>query len=164
MSVPRSAPDPIEDRTLTLERVLDASPDKAFRAWTTPELLKQWFAPKPYTTPHADLDVRAGGLSLITMQSPDGEDLPNNGLYLEVVPGRKLVFTDAFDGAGWQPKGGAPFMVATITFEDAPGGKTKYTARVQHWSADAARQHAQMGFHTGWGQCADQLNALVKNL
>ena len=158
------APEPIEARTLVLERILDATPDKAFRAWTEPDLLKRWFAPKPYTTPYAEMDVRAGGANSITMRSPDGQDIPNAGLYLEVVPNRRLVFTDAFEAIGWQPKSGAPFMVATITFEEAPGGKTKYTARVQHWSVAAARQHEEMGFHPGWGQCADQLNDLIRTL
>lgn len=156
--------EPIAARTLVLERILDATPDKAFKAWTTPELLKQFFAPKPYTTSHAELDVRAGGTNNITMRSPEGQDLPNLGVYLEVIPNRKLVFTDAFSGAAWEPKSGAPFMVATLTFEDAPGAKTKYTARVQHWSVAMAKQHEDMGFHTGWGQATDQLNDLIKTL
>jgi uncharacterized protein YndB with AHSA1/START domain len=161
MSDQQGVPEPIAARTLTLERIIDAPPAKVFEAWTKPELLKQWFAPKPYTTPFAELDVRAGGTNTITMQSPEGQAMPNVGVYLEVVPNRKIVFTDAFDGANWQPKGGAPFMVATITMEEAPGGKTKYTAQVQHWSVAMTKQHEQMGFHTGWGICADQLNELV---
>lgn len=164
MSDQMTAPEPIAARTLTLERILDATPDKAFKAWTTPELLKHFFAPKPYTTPFAELDVRAGGRNIITMRSPEGQDIPTTGVYLEVVPNRKIVFTDAFDGTNWQPKSGAPFMVATITFEDAPGDKTKYTAQVQHWSVATTQQHGQMGFHGGWGQCADQLNDLIKML
>lgn len=164
MSDQHAAPEPIAARTLKLERILDGTPDKAFKAWTTPELLKQFFAPKPYTTPFAELDVRVGGTNKITMRSPEGQDMPNTGVYLDVVPNRKLVFTDAFDGANWQPKSGAPFMVATLTFEDAPGGKTKYTAQVQHWSVATTKQHEEMGFHPGWGQCADQLNELIKTL
>ena len=63
--------------------------------------------------------------------------MPCPGQYLEVVPNRKLVFTDAFTG-DWEPKDGAPFMVATVTFEPE-GDKTRYTAMVRHWSeADRA--------------------------
>jgi uncharacterized protein YndB with AHSA1/START domain len=80
---------------------------------------------------------------------------------LEVVPNRKLVFTDAFTQA-WQPAA-KPFMTAVLSFEDM-GGKTKYTARVLHWTKEDCEAHKKMGFHEGWGQCADQLETLVKKL
>ena len=56
------------DRELVLSRLIEAPPHKLYRAWTEPELLKQWFAPKPFTTPVAELDVRAGGANLIVMR------------------------------------------------------------------------------------------------
>ena len=147
---------------MSLTRLMDVPADKLFRCWTTPELMKQWFAPKPYTTPVVETDLRPGGASKVVMKSPDGQEIPCPGQYLEVIPNRKLVFTDAFVG-GWVPKDGAPFMVATITFEPE-GDKTRYTATVRHWSeADRAR-HEQMGFYPGWGQCADQLEALAKSI
>ena len=62
---------PETDRELVLTRIIDAPREKLFRAWTEPELLKQWFAPLPYTTPHAELDVRPGGSSLIVMRGPE---------------------------------------------------------------------------------------------
>jgi uncharacterized protein YndB with AHSA1/START domain len=67
------------DRELVLTRLIDAPREKVFRAWTDPELLKQWFAPLPYTTPVAELDVRPGGANLVIMRDPDGNDLPNRG-------------------------------------------------------------------------------------
>lgn len=147
---------------LVLNRLLDAPADKLFRCWTTPELLKQWFAPKPYTTPVAALDVRPGGASNIVMKSPEGQEIPCAGSYLEVVTNRKLVFSDAFTG-NWVPKEGAPFMVATITFEPE-GNKTRYIAIVRHWSDADKKKHEEMGFHKGWGQCAEQLEALARTL
>ena len=147
---------------LTLTRLMDAPADKLFRCWTPPELIKQWFAPKPYTTPVVETDVRPGGASCITMRSPDGQDMPNPGQWLEVVPNRKLVFTDAFTG-DWQPKSGAPFMVATVTFEPE-GDKTRYTAVARHWNEEDMKRHEAMGFHQGWGICADQLEALAKTI
>jgi uncharacterized protein YndB with AHSA1/START domain len=152
---------PTGNRELVLTRLIDAPRETLFRAWTDPELLKQWFAPLPYTTPHAELDVRAGGTSRITMRSPDGQDLPHSGVYLEVVENEKLVFTDAFTTA-WEPSG-KPFMTAIITFEDE-GGRTRYTARVLHWTEADREAHEAMGFHEGWGQCTDQLAALARNL
>ena len=89
----------VEDRELVLTRLIDAPREKLFRAWTDPELLRQWFAPLPYTTPTAELDVRPGGSSLIVMRAPDGTDMPLNGVYLEVIRNERLVFTNAYTEA-----------------------------------------------------------------
>ncbi|HEV2673002.1 MAG TPA: SRPBCC family protein [Aliidongia sp.] len=149
------------DRELVLERVIDVPPAKLFKAWTDPELLKQWFAPLPYTTPVAELDVRPGGSNLIVMRGPDGTEMPNRGVYLEVVENERLVFTDAFTEA-WVPSQ-KPFMTVVLTFEDL-GGKTKYTARVRHWTVADREAHEKMGFQEGWGLCADQLAALAAKI
>jgi uncharacterized protein YndB with AHSA1/START domain len=158
--MPATAP-PSSDRELVLTRLIDAPPATVYRAWTEPALLKQWFAPLPYTTPVAELDVRPGGANLVVMRAPDGTELPNRGVYLEVVPNRRLVFTDAYVDA-WAPSD-KPFMTVILTFEDE-SGKTRYTARVRHWTVADRETHEKMGFHQGWGQCADQLAALVARL
>ena len=152
---------PISDRELVLTRIINASRDKVFKAWTDPELLKQWFAPLPYTTAIAELDVRPGGANLVVMRDPNGKDLPNRGVYLEVVANERLVITDAYTRA-WEPSAKA-FMTIILTFEDEDGA-TRYTARVRHWSVADREAHERMGFHEGWGQCADQLAALVAKL
>ncbi len=149
-------------RDLVLTRIIDAPREKVYRAWTEVELLKQWFAPKPWTTLHAELDVRAGGASLVVMADENGNEYPNPGIYLEVVPNEKLVFTDAYNSA-WEPSG-KPFMTAILTFEDAGVGKTRYTAVVKHWSAEDREAHVKMGFHEGWGMCADQLEQLARTI
>lgn len=149
------------DHELVLSRIIDAPREKLYRAWTEPELLKQWFAPLPWTTPVAELDVRPGGANLVVMRGPDGNEFPNHGVYLEVVPNERLVFTDAYTSA-WQPSA-KPFMTVILTFE-AEDGKTRYTARVRHWTVADRETHEKMGFHEGWGRCADQLAALVATL
>jgi uncharacterized protein YndB with AHSA1/START domain len=149
------------DRELVLTRLINAPREKVYRAWTDPELLKQWFAPKPYTTPVVEIDVRPGGSAYFVMRGPDGKDLPNRGVYLEVVPNEKLVSTDAYVKA-WEPSE-KPFMTLILTFEDE-GGKTRYTARVRHWTVADREAHEKMGFHEGWGLCADQLEALVAKI
>jgi uncharacterized protein YndB with AHSA1/START domain len=149
------------DRDLVLTRIIDAPPAALYRAWTEPLLLKQWFAPAPYTTPVAELDARVGGAALIVMRSPDGADMPNRGVYLEVVENEKLVFTDAYTSA-WEPAS-KPFMTVILTFEKL-GTKTRYTARVRHWTVADREAHEKMGFHQGWGQCTDQLATLVTKL
>lgn len=149
------------DRDLVLTRLIDAPREKLYRAWTDAELLKQWFAPLPYTTPVAELDVRPGGANLIVMRGPDGQDMPNRGVYLEVVPNERLVITDAFTRA-WEPSE-KPFMTVILTFENEQGN-TRYTARVRHWTTADREAHEKMGFHEGWGICADQLAALAARI
>ena len=149
------------DRELVLTRLINAPRAKVYRAWTDPALLKQWFAPKPYTTPIVEIDVRPGGSAYFVMRGPDGKDLPNRGVYLEVVPNEKLVSTDAYVKA-WEPSE-KPFMTLILTFEDE-GGKTRYTARVRHWSVADREAHEKMGFHEGWGLCTDQLEALAAKI
>jgi len=148
-----------DGRDLILTRVIDAPREQVFRAWTEPELLKKWFAPAPWTTPKVETDVRAGGSSLVVMRSPEGEDMPCPGVYLEVVENERLVITDAYTKA-WEPSE-KPFMTTILTFEDL-GGKTRYTARVRHWSIADREEHEQMGFHEGWALCTEQLAALVE--
>jgi uncharacterized protein YndB with AHSA1/START domain len=151
----------IADRTLTLTRLIDVPREKLYRCWTEAELLKQWFAPKPLTTPVAELDIRAGGANTIVMRFPDGQEIPNKGVYLEVVPNEKLVFTDAYTEA-WLPSG-KPFMTAVLTFADEDG-KTRYTVKIYHWTAEDRQTHEKMGFNEGWGLCTDQLAALAATL
>ena len=154
----QTRPDP---RELVLLRDIDAPREKLFRAWTEPALMKQWFAPLPWIAPVVEVDVRPGGANLIVMRSPVGKDMPNRGVYLEVVPNERLVFTDAYVRA-WEPSE-KPFMTVILTFEDE-GGKTRYTARVRHWTVADREAHEKMGFHEGWGLCTDQLEALVAKI
>lgn len=146
---------------MVLTRIIDAPPEKLFRAWTEPALIVQWFTPSPWTTVHAETDLRPGGSSLVVMRSPDGQEFPNRGVYLEVVKNEKLVFTDAYTAA-WEPSD-KPFMTAIISFE-ALGDKTRYTARVRHWTVADREAHEQMGFHEGWGKATDQLAEFVATL
>jgi uncharacterized protein YndB with AHSA1/START domain len=150
-----------DDRTLVLNRLLDAPREKLYRAWVEPELMKKWFAPAPWSIARVETDLRPGGSSLVVMKSPEGEEYPNAGIYLEIVPNERIVFTDAFTSA-WQPSE-KPFMVATVTFADE-GGKTRYIATARHWTVEDREQHEQMGFHEGWGQCATQLEQLARTM
>ena len=161
MNAETVAPTTIEERELVLTRLIDAPRENVYRCWTESELLKRWFTPLPWTTPFAELDVRPGGSNVIVMADPDGNEYPNRGVYLEVIKNEKLVLTDAYVNA-WEPSE-KPFMTVILTFEDEDG-KTRYTARVRHWSVADRQQHEQMGFHQGWGQCADQLEKLAKEL
>lgn len=151
-----------DDRDLLLVRELAAPRDAVWRCWTEPELLKRWFTPAPWSTTRFDRDLRPGGGSTVTMRSPDGEEYTHRGVYLEIVPGERLVFTDAYR-AGWEPAD-KPFMTAVITLADAGPGRTLYTARVRHWTAEDRKRHEDMGFHPGWNKAADQLEDTARSL
>ncbi|WP_439814727.1 SRPBCC family protein [Zavarzinia sp. CC-PAN008] len=150
------------ERDLVLTRILKAPVASLWRCWTEPALLEQWFCPKPWQVTDAVLDVRAGGTNAFTMRGPEGEVMPNSGVYLEVVPERRLVVTDAYS-VGWVPSE-KPFFTGIITFEDLGDGTTRYVATARHWTVEDCRNHEAMGFHDGWGICADQLEALAQTL
>jgi uncharacterized protein YndB with AHSA1/START domain len=149
------------ENELVVTRLIAAPRDKLYRCWTEPQLITRWFTPPPWKTIAAEVDLRAGGANVIVMQGPDGTEVPNRGIYLEVVPNERLVFTDAYTSA-WVPSE-KPFMTGILTFEDEAGG-TRYTARVRHWSAQDKADHEAMGFHAGWGIATDQLAALAATL
>lgn len=149
------------DLDLVLVRELAAPRAVIWRCWTEPEHLMQWFVPKPHKVTACHLDVRVGGACNTTFDV-EGAVMENKGVYLEVIPGEKLVFTDTYT-EGWKPAA-EPFMTAIVTFEDLGGGRTRYTAVARHRNAETARQHRDMGFHDGWGTVATQLEAYAQGL
>lgn len=154
-------------RDLVLDRVLKAPPALVWRCWTEPALICQWFCPKPWSVSEAVVDLRAGGRFFTLMNGPDGERVPNEGAFLEVVPERKLVFTDMFT-EDFAPvdlvaSGAGLHFAAILTFEPAGAG-TRYRAVARHRSATDAATHQDMGFQVGWGIAADQLDALAATL
>lgn len=86
---------------LFIERIFDAPISAVWRAWT--EHAEKWWAPKPWTAKVVEQDLRPGGKSVIDMRGPDGEGGPLEGIFLEVTPARRVVFTNAMDG-DWNPK------------------------------------------------------------
>jgi uncharacterized protein YndB with AHSA1/START domain len=154
-------PDPALD--LVLERTVPVPVERVWAAWTEPELLLQWFTPAPWKTVSADLDVRPGGRSVITMESPEGERFPHAGCYLQVEPNRLLVFTSVMT-EGFRPvspTNGAEDLPFTgrIEMSPSPDGGTHYRAIAMHADEAGCTRHAEMGFHDGWGAALDQLVA-----
>jgi len=151
---------------LVLERTVEVSPELVWLAWTQPEYLKQWFSPKPWSTVECEIDLRPGGLFRTVMQSPEGQKFPNVGCYLEVVPNRKLVWTDALE-ADFRPTRAPAHLgfrfTANIQIEPHAKG-AKYTAVAMHSEEAARKKHEEMGFHDGWGTVLDQLVELMKSV
>ncbi len=141
---------------LTVERHIAAPPERVWDVMTT--RMAEWWCPKPWRAEVIEQDWRPGGRSAMMMHGPDGERMENEGVFLEVVPGERFVFTDAFR-AGWIPQ--TAFMVGF--FELTPDGDgTHYRAGARHWDAEKCEQHKAMGFEDGWGAAAAQLAALAE--
>jgi uncharacterized protein YndB with AHSA1/START domain len=157
-------PDPKLD--LVLERVIDVPRDLVWAAWTKPEHVSKWFTPAPWTVADCEIDLRPGGIFRTVMRSPDGEESPNVGCYLEIIPNERLIWTDALL-PGYRPSsnpncfGGV--FTAIITLESRGNG-TRYTAMAIHRDEAGRKQHEEMGFHEGWGAALDQLVAHVKTM
>ncbi|MFC3179588.1 SRPBCC family protein [Cypionkella sinensis] len=146
---------------LVLTREINAPREILYKCWTTPEHLVHWFVPKPHRVTACELDVRPGGKCNTTFEV-DGVEMPNDGVYLEVIPNEKLVFTDTYT-EGWKPNP-EPFMTAILTFEDIGNGRTRYTAVARHRSKETAETHKQMGFYDGWGTVVTQLEEYAQGL
>lgn len=150
---------------LRLVRTADVPVERVWAAWTEPELLKQWFTPAPWKTIHSEIDLRPGGIFSNTMLSPEGQEFPNVGSFLEVVPYRRLVWTASLR-AGFRPQRstvlGEILFTAAIEFEKTATGGTQYTATVMHSKPEDAKKHEEMGFEHGWNAVWEQLVAMIQ--
>ncbi len=145
------------ERELVLTRVIDAPPERVFKAWTTQ--LPQWWGPNGTTIPFCEMDLRAGGVFRTVLRASNGDEYPTRGCFLEVVENKRIVFTDAYD-PGWKPHPDA-FYTCVVTFDTWLVDKTNYTARALHWTVGNRQKHKEMGFHEGWGESLDRLVAIV---
>lgn len=153
---------------LLLERTVDVPADLVWEAWTTPESLKEWFCPRPWSINDCRIELRPGGEFFFEMQSPDGKLFPNTGCILELVPDRKLVWTSCMK-PGFRPmeepeNGAGLFFTGVVLMEpDTRDAEiTHYKAIAIHRDEKGCRQHEAMGFHDGWGTVADQMVEHIK--
>ena len=141
---------------LSITRHIAAPPAKVWEVLA--ERQNEWWCPTPWRAEVDKQDRRPGGVCKMTMYGPDGEVIPQDGIYLAFDEGRRFVTTDAIVGE-FEPSG--PFMIGM--WEIAPEGDgTRYTARARHWTEEAKQQHADMGFTEGWEACAQQLATICE--
>ncbi|MBN8831655.1 MAG: SRPBCC domain-containing protein [Sphingomonadales bacterium] len=145
-----------EQRILSVSTYIDAPPQKVWEILTARQ--EEWWCPKPRRVEIVEQDWRPGGRAAMIMHGPNGEQMPQEGVFLEVAPGSHFISTDACT-VGWKPA--APFMVGKWAIEPEGEG-TRYTGSAQHWTQEAYTQHKEMGFLEGWGAVAQQLKALCE--
>ena len=145
--VTKSAP-----RELVITRVFDAPRALVFEAWTKPEHLVNWFGPNGYTLPVCEMDFRAGGILRICMRASDGKEHYTQGIYREVVPSERIVWTSSFEDVPGSE------IVTSVTFADHEG-KTKLTVH-QTYSFES---ESTRGAPQGWTETLEHLAAYVAN-
>jgi uncharacterized protein YndB with AHSA1/START domain len=143
-------PSVITKPSLSIKRRLNASPAKVFAAWTDPAKIARWFGPGQIEVVRAEAGARVGGRYRIVARSPDGEEHDVSGVYREVVPDRKLVFTWA-----WRS---TPERESLVTIElKSDGGGTLLTLTHEQFFDEGARDR----HHAGWTGALDKLEKLL---
>jgi uncharacterized protein YndB with AHSA1/START domain len=153
----------MSEHDLILTRRMAVSPERIYRAWTEPELLKHWFTPKPVVTKEAVVELKPGGRFYALMVMPDGTEYPNEGCILVCETNRRLVFTECLT-AGFRPADRPMLMMSAEILLTPDGDGTIYQARAMHGNAETMKQHEEMGFHDGWGTAATQLEEFCRTL
>lgn len=146
---------------LIFERHTDLTCAQIWRAWTTPDLICEWFCPLPWKVTECQIDLRPGGHFRTVMCSPERASFPHVGCYLEIVPFEKLVWTNALQ-PGYAPATEVSPMITAIISMTSTSQGTHYHARALHKDENDRAAHDAMGFQAGWGKAFDQLEALMK--
>lgn len=151
---------------LLLERNVDVPPELVWKAWTTPEHLKEWFCPKPWYVTECEIDLRPGGLFRTVMKGPDiSEGQEGLGCYLEIVENQMLVWTDALEKdyrPNVQPNGCIEGSFTAFLILEPQKTGTKYTVIARHGDEATHKRHKERGFEDGWGTALTQLVEYVK--
>ncbi|MBX7152698.1 SRPBCC domain-containing protein [bacterium] len=155
-----------DTKELVITRIFDAPRELVWKAWTDPQHLMRWWGPKNFTSPLCKIDLRVGGKYLFCMRSAEGQEFWSTGVYKEIVPPERIVWTDNFadkDGnivpasslgipGDWPDE-----LLVTLTFEDI-GGKTKMT--LVHKGLPAGEMIDMTS--TGWNESLDKLAETLK--
>ncbi|HEU5050575.1 MAG TPA: SRPBCC family protein [Gemmatimonadales bacterium] len=128
-----------------------------YRAWTTPELIRKWWAGQRGEVTSAEVDLRVGGRWRFVMEAEGGFEVGFHGVYREVVPNERLVYTEVFEG---MPDAGA---VTTMTFDEA-GGRTKLAILVEHQNQAHRDAHIESGMEGGMQEAMDLLEQVAISL
>lgn len=151
-------------RGIEITRIFEASRELVWQAWTNPQHVMRWWGPAGFTAPTCQIDLRVGGKYLFCMQAPDGTKLWSTGIYEEIVPPERLVYTDSFaDEAGnavsasyYGMGDDIPLeMVVTVTFEEI-AGKTKMMVRHQGLPGEIGEM-TLLGWNSSFDKLAESL-------
>lgn len=153
------------ENEVIITRIFDAPRELVWKAWTEPEHFKRWWGPKTFTCPACKMDFRIGGRYHYCMRSADGKDYWTTGIFREIVPLQKIVYTDSFaDEKGnevlpshygmqgeWSKE-----LIVTVTFEEHKG-KTKMILRHTGIPSGPLSDGAKNGWNESFDKLAESL-------
>jgi uncharacterized protein YndB with AHSA1/START domain len=145
-----------KNRTLTLKRTFDAPVKLVWEAWTQPEHIINWWAPKGMKVEVVEHNFNVGGKWKYVIPMPDGSEFISDGEYLEIVELKKIITT-----ANFKPM--TEGVELQVLFEEN-GDKTNFTFNVVHQTEEYCKQQEKMGFYNGWGTAFDRLGTFVSTL
>lgn len=156
-------------KELIITRIFDATAEAVWKAWTEPEQVMRWWGPRIFTAPSCKIDFRVGGKYLFCMRSESGPEfwqkgIWSTGVYKEIVPLKKVVFTDCFadeqgnvvTGTYYGMEGFPKELEVTLTFEEVEDGKTKMTLRHAGLPLQAKEE-----CRIGWSESFDKLDEVL---
>jgi len=147
----------LQDRTLVLTRTFDAPRELVFKLWTQPEHLARWWGPRGFEVMSYEADARPGGRYRFGVRSPENTEHRAHGIYREVQPPSRLVFTSAWEHPDGSPK---HETLVTLTFEDTGDGKTRFTLHQTTFESMNSRD-----LHNGgWSTTLDLLAEYIAKL
>jgi uncharacterized protein YndB with AHSA1/START domain len=145
--------DPIAEHVI-VRRVIAARPERVFRNWTDPELLQRWWGPGGFTCPQAVVDLRPGGSYRLVMQPHDGPTMSVTGIYREVDPPSRLVYTWRWDSG---PAASDHESLVTVNFDDLGDGRTEVTVTHDRFPPD----HDRAPYRGGWEEGVEKLERAI---
>jgi uncharacterized protein YndB with AHSA1/START domain len=148
------------DTEIVMTRVFDAPPELVYAAFTEARHLAQWWGPHGFTNPVCEMDARPGGAWRMVQRDSDGNEFPFKGVFREVVPAKKVVFTQIFDVEPYSKSE----MVVTTTFESIGGDKTQLTSMLVFPSGADRDGAMAMGMQSGMVASNERLDALLQTL
>ena len=146
------------DREIVGSRIMDAPPELVFKAYTDPDLIPRWWGPRRYATTVDKMDLRPGGVWRFVHRAADGGEYAFNGVYREIVPPKRLVYTFNYEGAPGHE------AVETVTFEEAEGGKTRMTDHLLFETREERDGMLNSGMEEGAAETIDRLAELLREL
>jgi uncharacterized protein YndB with AHSA1/START domain len=146
----------LQNRTLTIKKTFDAPVEIVWEAWTQPEHIAQWWAPKGMKVNVVEHDFHVGGKWKYTIPMPDGSEFISDGVYSVIVEPEKI-----FSSANFRPMTEG---VEMQVFFERDGEKTNFTFNCIHATEEYCRQQEKMGFYNGWGTAFERLAAMASAL
>ncbi len=149
------------DTEILITREFDAPAHLIYKAWTTPELIKRWWSSKRGAVTIADVDLRVGGKWRWVMMTDRGEEVAFRGWYREIVPNKRLVYTEMYEAVQQSEDEEGTMNTMTLT---EMGGRTLVTTLVEAYTREVRDMIINSGMESGMQDAYDLLEQVAQSL